>query len=53
MHGDRILNILMDDERTDEIKRAKLLSILARKDEIWKTKDHPELKNGAAASRAT
>jgi hypothetical protein len=43
----------MDDTRTLDIKRAKLLAILERKDPIWKTKDHPELKNGAAAWVAT
>lgn len=33
----------------EAIQRRKLLSILDRTDEIWKTKDHPELKRGAAA----
>lgn len=33
----------------EALKRRKLLSILERTDEIWKTKDHPELKRGAAA----
>jgi hypothetical protein len=33
----------------EALKRRKLLSILERKDPIWKSKDHPELKRGAAA----
>jgi predicted CopG family antitoxin len=32
-----------------EVKRRKLLDILGRKDPIWSSENHPELRNGAAA----
>lgn len=31
-----------------EVKRRKLLELLERPEPVWKPKDHPELKNGAA-----
>jgi hypothetical protein len=31
-----------------EIKRQQLLQLFKRKEPIWKDKDHPELKDGAA-----
>jgi hypothetical protein len=32
-----------------KFKRRRLLELLKRKEPIWKDKDHPELKGGAAA----
>jgi hypothetical protein len=32
-----------------EVRRRKLLEILDRKDPIWKSENHPELKRGSAA----
>ena len=34
--------------RQQEVRRRKMLAFLKRKDPAWKTKDHPELKRGAA-----
>jgi hypothetical protein len=33
----------------EALKRRKLRAILERRDPIWKSEDHPELKRGAAA----
>jgi len=32
-----------------KVKRQRLLKLLERKEPIWRLKDHPELKDGAAA----
>jgi hypothetical protein len=32
-----------------KFKRRRLLELFKRKEPIWKDKDHPELKGGAAA----
>jgi metal-responsive CopG/Arc/MetJ family transcriptional regulator len=47
--GKRGRSAFLAEVAEEALKRRKLLAILERKDEIWKTKDHPELKDGAAA----
>jgi hypothetical protein len=47
--GKRGRSAFLAEVAEEAIRRRKLLSILERTDEIWKTKDHPELKRGAAA----
>jgi hypothetical protein len=47
--GKRGRSAFLAEVAEEALKRRKLLAILERTDEIWKTKDHPELKRGAAA----
>lgn len=47
--GKRGRSAFLTDLATKEVKRRKLLALLARTDEFWKTEDHPELKDGSAA----
>jgi hypothetical protein len=35
--------------KQSELKRQRLLELFKLKEPIWKDKDHPELKDGAAA----
>jgi hypothetical protein len=47
--GKRGRSAFLAEVAEEALKRRRLLAILDRTDEIWKTKDHPELKRGAAA----
>lgn len=47
--GKRGRSAFLAEVAEEALRRRKLLAILERTDEIWKTKDHPELKRGAAA----
>ncbi len=47
--GKRGRSAFLAEVAEEALKRRKLLAILESKEEIWKTKDHPELKHGAAA----
>jgi hypothetical protein len=46
--GKRGRSAFLAEVAEEALQRRKLLAILERTDEIWKTKDHPELKRGAA-----
>ena len=46
--GKRGRSAFLAEVAEEALKRRKLLAILERKDPIWKSKDHPELKHGAA-----
>ena len=41
--------VFLADLARRELKRRRLLEILARPDPIWKDEDHPELADGAEA----
>ncbi len=47
--GQRGRSAFLAEVAQQEVRRRKLLALLDRKDPAWKTKDHPELKRGAAA----
>jgi hypothetical protein len=47
--GSRGRSAFLADLARREIKRRRLLELFKRKEPIWKDKDHPELKGGAAA----
>jgi hypothetical protein len=47
--GSRGRSAFLADLAKREIKRQQLLQLFKRKEPIWKDKDHPELKGGAAA----
>ncbi|HWZ34091.1 MAG TPA: hypothetical protein VNX18_22285 [Bryobacteraceae bacterium] len=47
--GRRGRSAFITEVTAEAVKRRKLRSILERRDPIWKTEDHPELKRGAAA----
>ena len=47
--GKRGRSAFLAEVAEEALKRRKLLAILESKDPIWKSKDHPELKRGAAA----
>jgi hypothetical protein len=47
--GSRGRSAFLADLARREIKRQRLLELFKRKEPIWKDKDHPELKHGAAA----
>jgi hypothetical protein len=46
--GKRGRSAFLAEVAEEALKRRKLLAILDRKDPIWKSEDHPELKRGAA-----
>ena len=47
--GARGRSAFLADLAKREIKRRQLLEFFKSKDPVWKDKDHPELKKGAAA----
>jgi metal-responsive CopG/Arc/MetJ family transcriptional regulator len=47
--GKRGRSAFLTEIAEQEVKRRKLLAILRRKGPIWKTENHPELKDGSAA----
>ena len=47
--GKRGRSAFLAEVAEEAIKRRKLLSIFERKEPIWRSADHPELKDGAAA----
>jgi hypothetical protein len=49
MVGQRGRSAFLADVARQEVKRRKLLAILDHPGPIWKSSDHPELKDGSAA----
>ena len=47
--GQRGRSAYLTEVALQEVRRRKLLALLARKEPAWKDQDHPELKHGAAA----
>jgi len=47
--GQRGRSAFLTEVALQEVRRRKLLALLARKEPAWKDQDHPELKHGAAA----
>ena len=47
--GKRGRSAFLAEVAAKELKRRELIALLSDPEPVWKTKDHPELKHGAAA----
>jgi hypothetical protein len=47
--GQRGRSAFLAEVAQQEVRKRKLLALLGREEPLWKAKDHPELKRGAAA----